>query len=135
MHQNAFEAELRSAGYTQIETKSLDPKPTNTQHVHDYDIRGLVLDGIFIVGQGDQPVIYRAGEVLLCLRENGTRKKSVRMGHAFSLAANTSIAPALYGSGKAPVIREDAPSAVEGSDDSRIEACYSARSFSECAPD
>lgn len=63
MHQNAFEAELRSAGYTQIETKSLDPKPTNTQHAHDYDTRGLVLDGIFIVAQGDQPVLYRAGEV------------------------------------------------------------------------
>ena len=63
MHQNAFEAELRSAGYTQIETKSLDPTPTNTQHVHDYDIRGLVLDGIFIVRQDDQPVTYRTGEV------------------------------------------------------------------------
>ena len=63
MHQNAFEAELRSAGYTQIETKALDPKPTNTEHVHDYDIRGLVLEGIFIVAQDDQPVTYRTGEV------------------------------------------------------------------------
>ena len=63
MHQDAFEAELRSAGYTQIQTKSLDPKPTNTQHVHDYDIRGLVLDGIFIVVLDDRSDTYRAGEV------------------------------------------------------------------------
>ena len=63
MHQNTFEAELKSAGYTQIETKSLVPKPTNTQHVHDYDIRGLVLEGIFIVAQDDRPVTYSAGEV------------------------------------------------------------------------
>jgi quercetin dioxygenase-like cupin family protein len=63
VHQNAFEAELRSAGFTQIEIKALDPKPTNTEHVHEYEIRGLVLDGIFIVRQGDQPVTYRAGDV------------------------------------------------------------------------
>jgi quercetin dioxygenase-like cupin family protein len=61
--QNSFETELKSAGFTQIEIKVLIPKPTNTEHVHDYDIRGLVLDGIFIVRQGDQPVTYRAGDV------------------------------------------------------------------------
>jgi len=44
MKQDAFEAELRSAGYTGIETKALDPRPANNGHVHDYDIRGLVLE-------------------------------------------------------------------------------------------
>jgi quercetin dioxygenase-like cupin family protein len=63
MDENAFEAELRSAGYTQIETKRLDPRPANTQHAHDYDIRGLVLDGIFIVVRHEQAITYRIGEV------------------------------------------------------------------------
>jgi quercetin dioxygenase-like cupin family protein len=63
MDRTAFEAELASAGYTQIETKGLDPKPANTEHAHDYDIRGLVLEGIFIVRRNDQPTTYRAGEI------------------------------------------------------------------------
>ena len=63
MKQDTFEAELRSAGYTGIETKALDPRPANDGHVHDYDIRGLVIDGIFIVTQDDKPVTYRAGEI------------------------------------------------------------------------
>ena len=63
MQQTAFEAELRSAGYTQIESKALEPKPTNIEHVHDYHIRGMVLDGVFIVTQGDQSVTYRTGDI------------------------------------------------------------------------
>jgi CRISPR/Cas system-associated endoribonuclease Cas2 len=29
MQQSVFEAELQSAGYTEIESKTLDPKPAN----------------------------------------------------------------------------------------------------------
>ena len=32
-------------------------------HAHDYDIRGLVLSGVFIVNDGGKPVTYRAGDV------------------------------------------------------------------------
>jgi|HubBroStandDraft_6_1064221.scaffolds.fasta_scaffold571571_2 quercetin dioxygenase-like cupin family protein len=63
MQQSAFEAELQSAGYVEIESKTLEARPANNGHVHDYDIRGLVLDGIFIVTQDDKPVTYRAGDV------------------------------------------------------------------------
>jgi len=63
MQQDVFEAELKSAGYVEIETKALDPRPANNGHVHYYDIRGLVLDGIFIVKQDEKPVTYRAGDV------------------------------------------------------------------------
>jgi quercetin dioxygenase-like cupin family protein len=63
MQQRVFEAELQSAGYTEIESKTLDPRPANAGHAHDYDIRRLVLDGIFIVNQGGNPVTYRVGEV------------------------------------------------------------------------
>jgi hypothetical protein len=49
VHDHVVEAELKSSGYTEIESKSLDPRPVNHGHTHDYDIRGLVLSGIFIV--------------------------------------------------------------------------------------
>jgi quercetin dioxygenase-like cupin family protein len=63
MQQAEFEAELKSQGYTEIESKSLDTRPVNHGHTHDYDIRGLVLSGVFIVNQGDAPVTYRASEI------------------------------------------------------------------------
>jgi quercetin dioxygenase-like cupin family protein len=63
MQQSAFEAELQSAGYTEIESKTLDPRPANAGHAHDYDIKGLVLDGVFIVYQDGNPATYRSGEV------------------------------------------------------------------------
>lgn len=65
MDQSAFEAELKSAGYTEIETKVIEPRPVNEQHTHDYEIRGLVLDGIFIVTQGERATTYRPGEVFI----------------------------------------------------------------------
>jgi quercetin dioxygenase-like cupin family protein len=63
MNQATFEAELKSAGYVEIESKAIDPRPVNHGHTHDYDIRGLVLSGIFIVDQGEKPVTYRAGDI------------------------------------------------------------------------
>lgn len=64
MDQNTFEAELKSSGYSDIEIKAIDPRPANDAHAHDYDIRGLVLDGIFIVKEeGGRPVTYRPGEI------------------------------------------------------------------------
>lgn len=35
----------------------------NHGHTHDYDIRGLVPSGIFIVNQGEASVTYRAGDI------------------------------------------------------------------------
>ena len=35
MQQSVFEAELQSAGYTEIESKTLDPRPANAGHAHD----------------------------------------------------------------------------------------------------
>jgi quercetin dioxygenase-like cupin family protein len=63
MDQTAFEAELSRGGYTQIETKVIEPRPANSAHAHDYIIRGLVLVGIFIVTEGDKPTTYRAGDI------------------------------------------------------------------------
>lgn len=63
MQQAEFEAELKSGGFTEIESRSLDPRPVNHGHTHDYDIRGLVIDGVFIVNQGEAAVTYRAGDI------------------------------------------------------------------------
>jgi quercetin dioxygenase-like cupin family protein len=63
MQESAFVTELRSGGYTQIESKALSPKPGNVELTHDYDVRGLLLDGVFIVRQGDQSVTYRTGDI------------------------------------------------------------------------
>jgi quercetin dioxygenase-like cupin family protein len=63
MQQADFEAELKSKGFTEIESKAFDPRPTNHGHTHDDDIRGLVLDGVFIVNQGEVPVTYRASDI------------------------------------------------------------------------
>jgi len=63
MDQRAFEAELIAVGYTQIETKAIEPRPTNSEHKHDYGTRGIVLDGAFIVTQGRKPTTYLPGEI------------------------------------------------------------------------
>ena len=63
MDQTIFETKLKSNGFTEIEAKTLGPRPANAEHAHDFDIRRLVLNGIFIVRQDDRPITYRTGEV------------------------------------------------------------------------
>lgn len=63
MDQNAFEAGLKSSGYSEIEVKAIDARPANNLHAQDYDVRGLVLDGIFVVREDDRPTMCRAGEI------------------------------------------------------------------------
>ena len=63
MQQADFEAELKAKGFVEIESRSIDPRPVNHGHTHDYDISGLVLSGVFIVNQGEAPVTYRAGDI------------------------------------------------------------------------
>jgi quercetin dioxygenase-like cupin family protein len=63
MDKDTFERELEASGYTQIEAKAIDPRPANTEHGHDYGIRGLVVDGIFIVIRNGIPTTFRSGQV------------------------------------------------------------------------
>jgi quercetin dioxygenase-like cupin family protein len=63
MDEKEFDAELRRDGYTEIQTKTLSPRPANVEHGHDYAVRGLVLDGTFIVSQDNQVTAYRPGDV------------------------------------------------------------------------
>jgi quercetin dioxygenase-like cupin family protein len=62
----AFEAELRADGFVEIETKTYQPAPANGQHGHHFDIRGLVVDGVFTVRHSTGPardIDYRPGDV------------------------------------------------------------------------
>jgi quercetin dioxygenase-like cupin family protein len=58
-----FEAQLASSGFTGIETKELSPRPANEEHAHAWRVRGLVLDGEFVVVRSGKRVAYRPGEI------------------------------------------------------------------------
>ena len=63
MNPAQFETNLKADGYTEIETKQYDPRPANGEHGHHFSVRGLVLEGSFIVTKDTQPVTYRPGDV------------------------------------------------------------------------
>jgi quercetin dioxygenase-like cupin family protein len=62
MDTQTFENQLRADGYTEIEIKRFEPRPANGEHGHHFDVRGLVLDGAFIVIEDDKAVTYRPGD-------------------------------------------------------------------------
>lgn len=59
----SFEAKLKADGYTEIERKRYEPRPANGEHGHHFSVRGLILDGQFIVTLEGVERTYRAGEV------------------------------------------------------------------------
>jgi quercetin dioxygenase-like cupin family protein len=63
MNQQEFAASLKEDGYTQIEAKSLRPRPRNDEHGHPFAVRGLVLAGAFTVTQCNITRTYRTGEI------------------------------------------------------------------------
>ena len=67
MDTSAFEAKLKTDGYTEIEIKTYDPRPANGEHGHHFSVRGLVLEGAFIVIRDQKSVTYRTGEVFAVL--------------------------------------------------------------------
>jgi hypothetical protein len=87
MQQSVFKAELQSAGYTEIESNARS-EASERRHAHDYDIRGLVLNGVFIVKQDGNPVTYRAGEVFAVPQKKATPRRSGRTAHALSSDGN-----------------------------------------------
>jgi quercetin dioxygenase-like cupin family protein len=64
MDRARFEAELQREGYALMETE-LGPDFDSRAHVHDFDVRFLVLDGAFTVTVGDDASTYRAGQQCL----------------------------------------------------------------------
>lgn len=65
MDKDEFDAKLRADGYSEIETKSVAPRPANDGHGHPFAVRGLVLAGAFTVIQDSKSTTYRPGEVFM----------------------------------------------------------------------
>jgi quercetin dioxygenase-like cupin family protein len=63
MNMSEFAAKLEQDGFAEIETKMLQPRPVNDEHEHPYLIRGMVLEGEFIVTCAGQPRGYLSGEI------------------------------------------------------------------------
>lgn len=63
MDKNEFEAQSKAGGYTEFQTKVLDPRKANDRHGHPYAVRGLVLAGAFTVIEDDKSTSYHPGEV------------------------------------------------------------------------
>jgi hypothetical protein len=89
MTRTDFEAALKAAGLVEIVSKTLPPRPANGEHGHHYDVRGLVLDGIFTVIQDEKPVHFRPGEIFfvangdLHCEEIGNRCRNLRRAEIF----------------------------------------------------
>lgn len=58
-----FEAQLKDAGYSDVGTRDMEPRPANNEHTHEFAVRGLVSAGEFIIGSGGVPRSYKAGEI------------------------------------------------------------------------
>lgn len=58
-----FEAKLAEDGFQEIAARTMEPRPANEEHTHDFAIRGLVTAGEFIVTCNGQKQSYKAGEI------------------------------------------------------------------------
>lgn len=89
MDKSEFDAQLRADGYTEIETKSVAPKPANEGHGHPFAVRGLVLSGAFTVIQDGTSTTYRTGEVFMVApgrehsEEVGTEGAQILVGRKY----------------------------------------------------
>lgn len=62
MNVTQFEQILQQAGYQEITTRTREPAPANTEHAHEFAVRGFVSSGEFIITCGGQPRSYKAGD-------------------------------------------------------------------------
>lgn len=62
MDRKTFEIELRRDGYGEIEETFFQPGH-RPGHAHDFDVRGLVLNGEITLDDGDARQTYRLGEI------------------------------------------------------------------------
>ena len=63
MNSTEFEAKLKEAGYCEIATKTMDPRPANGEHGHECSVRGFVTAGEFIISFDGVPRSFKAGQI------------------------------------------------------------------------
>ena len=59
----AFEAALRADGFREIVEGGMPPNQSREAHSHDFEVRGLVLDGELQLGCDGIVTAYRPGDV------------------------------------------------------------------------
>ncbi len=62
MDTKTFEALLKQDGYGEIETKGYPPGHRAAEHAHDFDVRGLVLEGEITLGSNGVAENLRPGD-------------------------------------------------------------------------
>lgn len=63
MDPEVFASSLKQDGYREIMTRRMEPRPANSEHSHEFSVRGLVIAGEFIVTSGGIARTYKAGDV------------------------------------------------------------------------
>ena len=58
-----FEAKLKEDGDSEISTKTMEPRPANGEHGHEFSVRGLVTAGEFIITRNGIPRSFKAGQI------------------------------------------------------------------------
>lgn len=58
-----FVAELEKDGYREIATRTMEPRPANGDHAHEFSVRGLVTAGEFIITSNGVPHRFTAGQI------------------------------------------------------------------------
>ena len=63
MDSSQFEAGLKADGYLEIETKNYPARPANGEHGHHFSVRGLILEGEFIITTNGKTTAFRPGDM------------------------------------------------------------------------
>ena len=63
MQTTEFEQQLKRAGYREIASKTLEPRPVNGERAPEFSVRGLVTSGDFIITCDGVSQSYNAGKV------------------------------------------------------------------------
>jgi quercetin dioxygenase-like cupin family protein len=63
MHASSFETELRTDGFGEIVNGDMKPNEVRKVHAHDYEVRGLVLEGGIVLTCGSEERSFGVGEV------------------------------------------------------------------------
>jgi quercetin dioxygenase-like cupin family protein len=63
MDASSFETELRTDGFGEIVNGEMKPNEVRKVHAHDYEVRGLVLEGGIVLTCGSAERSFGVGEV------------------------------------------------------------------------
>ena len=69
MDRTGFESDLRRDGFAEVFEGSMPADTRRPTHVHPWDVRGLVLTGVFLLGCEGDDRRYGPGEIFTLARD------------------------------------------------------------------